>query len=167
MDIRVLAATKVDLRDAGDFREDLYYRLNVASLEIPSLDQRKEDIPVLFTHFVDRAAQRFGRDTRPVPALLLQQLSMQSWPGNVRELQNAAERWALGLTIEQSGPVTETGDGTLDELVDSYERELIFAALKANNGHAEQTAAALGIPRKKLYLRMKKYGLERQTFLEG
>ncbi|WP_271271656.1 sigma-54-dependent transcriptional regulator [Aliamphritea hakodatensis] len=167
VDIRVLAATKVDLREAGDFREDLYYRLNVASLEIPSLDQRKEDIPVLFTHFVDRAAQRFGRDSRPVPALLLQQLSLQSWPGNVRELQNAAERWALGLTIEQTGPVTDAGDGTLDELVDSYERELIFAALKANNGHAEQTAGALGIPRKKLYLRMKKYGLERQTFLEG
>lgn len=169
VDIRVLAATKVDLReaaDAGDFRDDLYYRLNVAGLEIPCLDQRKEDIPLLFSHFVDRAAQRFSRDSRPVPALLLQQLSMQNWPGNVRELQNAAERWALGLSIDNVSPVVEFTDGSLDERVESYERELIFAALKANNGHAEQTANALGIPRKKLYLRMKKYGLERQTFLD-
>lgn len=169
VDIRVIAASKVDLREASDdgsFREDLYYRLNVASIDIPSLDQRKEDIPVLFSHFAEQANQRFGRDSRPIPDLLLQQLSMQSWPGNVRELRNAAERWALGLSfgLEDEGTATSSED-TLDDLMDRYEREIIFAALKANKGHAEQTAQALGIPRKKLYLRMKKHDLERKDFL--
>ncbi|BBB30471.1 sigma-54-dependent transcriptional regulator [Neptunomonas japonica] len=176
VDIRVIAASKVNLRDAADqgqFREDLYYRLNVASIEIPNLDQRKEDIPVLFSHFVDQATQRFDRESRPLPKSLLQQLRAQSWPGNVRELRNAAERWTLGLSIEAEADThtyahtTQTTKGAnLDELVDHYEREVIAAALRANNGQAELTAEALGIPRKKLYLRMKKHGLERNDFID-
>ncbi|WP_290697247.1 sigma-54 dependent transcriptional regulator [Amphritea sp.] len=169
IDIRVVAASKVNLRDASDqgiFREDLYYRLNVASIEIPNLDQRKEDIPVLFCHFVEQANQRFGRENRPIPELLLQKLRTQNWPGNVRELRNAAERWTLGLSIETDADNTQTiKSGNLDELIDNYEREVIAAALAANNGHAELTAEALGIPRKKLYLRMKKHGLERSNFV--
>ncbi len=169
IDIRVIAASKVNLRDSADqgtFREDLYYRLNVASIEIPCLDQRKEDIPVLFSHFVDQANQRFGRDSRPIPELLLRQLRTRNWPGNVRELRNAAERWSLGLSIGADTEAPQTSsDGNLDELVDSYEREIISAALMANNGQAELTAEALGIPRKKLYLRMKKHGLERSDFI--
>lgn len=171
VDIRVVAASKVDLRaaaDKGSFREDLYYRLNVASIDIPSLDQRKQDIPLLFTYFVDQASQRFGRDSRPVPDLLLQQLSMQSWPGNVRELGNAAERWALGLPLGGNASLAQTAQqGNLDELLDNYEREIIFSALKANKGQAELTAQALGIPRKKLYLRMKKHALERADFSDA
>jgi two-component system C4-dicarboxylate transport response regulator DctD len=182
VDIRVIAASKVDLRDAADqglFREDLYYRLSVASIEIPNLDQRKEDIPVLFSHFVDQATQRFDRESRPLPKSLLQQLRAQNWPGNVRELRNAAERWTLGLSIEaetdtnayanvhtHAHTTQTTKDGNLDELVDSYEREVIAAALIANKGQAELTAEALGIPRKKLYLRMKKHGLERNDFID-
>ncbi|WP_432471531.1 sigma-54-dependent transcriptional regulator [Amphritea sp. HPY] len=169
VDIRVVAASKVNLRDAADrgtFREDLYYRLNVASIDIPCLDQRKEDIPVLFSHFADQANQRFGRESRPVPELLLRQLRIQSWPGNVRELRNAAERWTLGLSIgADADTALAAKEGDLDELVASYEREIIVAALKANKGHAELTAEALGIPRKKLYLRMKKHGLERSDFV--
>ncbi|MBQ0756006.1 MAG: sigma-54-dependent Fis family transcriptional regulator [Amphritea sp.] len=169
IDIRVVAASKVNLRDASDqgiFREDLYYRLNVARIEIPNLDQRKEDIPVLFCHFVGQANQRFGRENRPIPELLLQQLRTQNWPGNVRELRNAAERWTLGLSIETDADNTQTiKSGNLDELIDNYEREVIAAALATNNGHAELTAEALGIPRKKLYLRMKKHGLERSNFV--
>lgn len=171
IDIRVIAASKVNLRDSADqgtFREDLYYRLNVASIEIPSLDQRKEDIPVLFSHFVEQANQRFGRDSRPIPEQLLRQLRTQNWPGNVRELRNAAERWTLGLSIGADTDTAPTSnEGSLDELVDSYERELIAAALMANNGQAELTAEALGIPRKKLYLRMKKHGLERNDFIKN
>ncbi|MEH6824259.1 MAG: sigma-54 dependent transcriptional regulator [Motiliproteus sp.] len=168
VDIRVVAASKVDLREAADqgtFREDLYYRLNVAIIDIPSLDARKNDIPLLFTHFVDQASQRFGRESRPVPELLLQQLSMQSWPGNVRELGNAAERWVLGLPLGGNACLDETPkQGNLDEIVGNYEREIIFSALKANKGQVELTAQRLGIPRKKLYLRMKKHGLERRDF---
>lgn len=168
VDIRVIAASKEDLRDASDrgtFREDLYYRLNVASIDLPSLNQRKDDIPLLFSHFAEQACQRFNRESKPVPDLLLQQLSMQSWPGNVRELRNAAERWALGLPFDSKLNITEAPEaGNLDELVESYEREIIFSALKANNGQVELTAQALGIPRKKLYLRMKKYELDRKDF---
>ncbi len=170
VDIRVIAASKVDLRDAADegsFREDLYYRLNVASIDLPGLDQRKDDIPLLFSHFAEQACQRFGRDSRPVPDLLLQQLCMQSWPGNVRELRNAAERWALGLPFGSNLSIAEPPrEGNLDELVASYEREIILSALKANRGQAELTARALGIPRKKLYLRMKKYDLDRRDFTQ-
>ena len=171
VDIRVVAASKVDLRDASDqgtFREDLYYRLNVAVIDIPSLDQRKQDIPLLFTHFVDQSCQRLGRENRPVPDLLLQQLSIQSWPGNVRELRNTAERWALGLPLGGNATISQAPkQGDLDQLVASYEREIILSALKANKGQAELTAQALGIPRKKLYLRMKKYGLDRREFSES
>lgn len=171
VDIRVVAASKVNLRDAADqgtFREDLYYRLNVAIIDIPSLNQRKNDIPLLFTHFVDQACQRFGRENRPVPDLLLQQLSMQSWPGNVRELGNTAERWALGLPLGGNANISQAPTaGDLDALVASYEREIILSALKANKGQAELTAQALGIPRKKLYLRMKKYGLDRREFSDS
>jgi len=169
IDIRVVAASKDDLRQASDegrFREDLYYRLNVASLEIPCLDQRKEDIPLLFSHFVELANQRFGREAHPVPNALLQQLSLKSWPGNVRELRNAAERWALGLPCGvEASPEPEVTLGNLDELVANYEKQVILAALKEHKGQAEVTAQALGIPRKKLYLRLKKYGLERGDFI--
>jgi two-component system C4-dicarboxylate transport response regulator DctD len=169
VDIRVLAATKVDLRDASDqgaFREDLYYRLNVASIDIPSLEQRKQDIPLLFRHFSDLATQRFGNESRSVPNSLLRQLTDQTWPGNVRELRNAAERWALGLPLDiENTDMSMPENGTLDEIVAIFEREKIIAALEANNGHAELTAEALGIPRKKLYLRMKKHCIDRQDFL--
>ncbi|WP_054341796.1 sigma-54-dependent transcriptional regulator [Neptunomonas antarctica] len=173
VDIRVIAASKVNLREAsdqGEFREDLYYRLNVASIELPSLDQRKEDIPVLFCHFADQANQRFGRESRPVPELFLRQLSTQSWPGNVRELRNAAERWSLGLPSAYENKVDSdiqtAKEGNLEELLASYEEEIISAALKANKGHVELTAQTLDIPRKKLYLRMKKYGLDRSDFTD-
>ena len=170
VDIRVIAASKEDLREASDrgsFREDLYYRLNVANIDLPSLDQRKEDIPLLFSYFSEQACQKFNRENKPVPDLLLQQLTLQSWPGNVRELRNAAERWALGLPFAGNHNLTEApAEGNLDDLVACYEREIILAALKANKGQAELTARALGIPRKKLYLRMKKYDLERRDFTE-
>lgn len=168
VDIRVLAATKVNLREASDqdsFREDLYYRLNVASIDLPRLEQRKEDIPLLFNHFSQRACIRFNCAHKPLPVALLQQFSLKPWPGNVRELRNIAERWTLGLPLEiDNSALTSASNNNLDESVANYERSLIIAALTANNGHAEQTAQALGIPRKKLYLRLKKYDLERLMF---
>ncbi len=100
-----------------------------------------------------------------MPEQLLRQLSQQSWPGNVRELRNAAERWALGLPLNHPIETPQMShEGSLDERVDQYERDLIIAALTENKGQAELTAQALGIPRKKLYLRMKKHGLERSDY---
>lgn len=169
VDIRVVAASKEDLREAADrgtFREDLYYRLNVASVDLPSLSQRADDIPLLFSHFVAEACQRFNRDSKPVPEQLLRQLCSQPWQGNVRELRNVAERWALGLPFDSNLNISlAPKEGNLDELVASYEKEVIATALEANNGQIELTAQALGIPRKKLYLRMKKHDLDRKEFV--
>ena len=170
VDIRVLAASKVNLREAaekGDFREDLYYRLNVASVDIPTLEQRKDDIPLLFKHFVELASQRTGREAGSVPNALLHLLSRNSWPGNIRELRNVAERWFLGLPVNpQQEAVAELGDvSSLEASMDSHEKAVISTALNAHDGQVERTAEALDIPRKKLYLRMKKHGLDRNDFI--
>jgi len=170
VDIRVVAASKVDLLDAAknsEFREDLYYRLNVARVDIPRLSQRKQDIGVLFNHFVEQSAQQYEQEVREVPFALLQQLELQPWPGNVRELRNAAQRWAIGLALNIKGATFEQSQLPADDLETSladYERGLISKALNEHNGQIELTASALGIPRKKLYLRMKKYQLERKSF---
>jgi len=98
LDIRVVAATKEDLLDAssrGEFREDLYYRLNVVALTIPPLRERKEDIPILLQHFYDLACKRVHRDVEAFPAKWLQRAMVHDWPGNVRELRNYAERVAI------------------------------------------------------------------------
>jgi hypothetical protein len=97
---RIIGATKDDLLGAareGRFRADLLYRLNVITIELPPLRERREDIPLLFEHFVAQAASRFRRPAPPVPAPLVRHLMAQDWPGNVRELRNAAERYALGI----------------------------------------------------------------------
>src|SRR6185369_13248872 len=100
VDLRAIAASKIDLRKAseeGRFRQDLYYRLSVMELMIPPLRERKEDIPLLFEYFAGLAARAHGRELRPVSAATVGTLMAQDWPGNVRELRNAAERYALGL----------------------------------------------------------------------
>ena len=169
VDIRVLAASKVNLREAaekGEFREDLYYRLNVASVDIPTLAQRKDDIPLLFKHFVEQSSQRSGRKAEEIPNSLLHLLSLNDWPGNIRELRNVAERWFLGLPVnteQDAAPVADSG--SLEESMDHHERAVISEALSTHSGHAENTAQALGIPRKKLYLRMKKHGIDRNDYI--
>lgn len=171
VDIRVIAASKVNLREAvdqGDFREDLLYRLNVASVDIPTLAQRKADIPLLFKHFVEQAQQRSGGQERTLQNSLLYQLSQKDWPGNIRELRNVAERWYLGLPLNLDNQLTPINEfESLDESIENHERAVISAALSKYNGHVEQTAQALNIPRKKLYLRMKKYSLDRNEFISG
>jgi two-component system C4-dicarboxylate transport response regulator DctD len=182
IDIRVVAATKIDLLklvNKGSFREDLYYRLNVANIELPNLAARKDDIPLLFNHFVKVASVNDGVEISTVPHELLSQLSEQVWPGNIRELRNTAQKWVLGLplnleaaikenqTLSESeivGGLNDSPSLGLDECVEKYEKHLISEMLSANQGHIEHTAKALGIPRKKLYLRMKKYGLSRSYY---
>ncbi len=106
LDIRVIAATKVNLKQAaeeGTFRQDLYYRLNIVTLDLPPLRQRKEDIPALFHHFLLVAAARYGKAATALPAQEQQQLMSHSWPGNIRELRNAAERFVLLGKLAQLG----------------------------------------------------------------
>lgn len=167
VDIRIVAATKTDLAalaKAGGFREDLVYRLNVVTLRLPPLRDRREDIATLFQHFLALAAARVGRSPPPLGRDLLQRLTRQDWPGNVRELRNAAERSLLGMDedFEDLDGGSTTSDGaerSLEELVAMAEAEAIGAALKRHNGRIGVTAAALGITRKTLYLKMRRYGL--------
>ncbi|MGB5761906.1 MAG: sigma-54 dependent transcriptional regulator [Sedimenticolaceae bacterium] len=173
LDLRVVAATKVDLREAatrGEFREDLYYRLNVVVIDIPPLRSRREDIPLLFQHFVLVAGARYQREPPPPGPEQMNRLIMADWPGNVRELRNAAERYvvlgeACGYDIEQM----VNGDAdrpaiTLPEQIECFERSLIEQHLKANNGSIKETMESLGLPRKTLYDKMKKYGLDRSNY---
>ncbi|WP_305856434.1 sigma-54-dependent transcriptional regulator [Balneatrix alpica] len=171
IDIRVVAAAKVDLEEAsaaGEFRADLYYRIAVASLSIPPLRQRSEDIPLLVSHYVSRCCERHGLPLREPSAALFQQLQQRPWKGNVRELVNFSERFALGLDTEAKpfSPTSQAlGNASLPERLDAFERQLLSDALRQHQGRIQQTADALGIPRKKLYLRMQRYGLEREDFI--
>ncbi|MDJ0739187.1 MAG: sigma-54 dependent transcriptional regulator [Gammaproteobacteria bacterium] len=174
LDLRVVAASKVDLREAatrGGFREDLYYRLGVVMIDIPPLRERREDIPLLFQHFVLVAGARYQREPPPPQPEQLRRLMLLDWPGNVRELRNAAERYVLlgdscGYDIEQ---VVGAGDAerpamTLPEQLECFERSLIEQQLRASNGSIKDTMAALGLPRKTLYDKMKKYRLDRGNY---
>ncbi|MCB1857518.1 MAG: sigma-54-dependent Fis family transcriptional regulator [Gammaproteobacteria bacterium] len=173
LDIRVVAATKVDLKSAaekGEFREDLYYRLNVVAIEIPPLRDRREDIPLLFHHFLLVASARYQREA-PLPMHdSTQFLLSYDWPGNVRELRNMAERYVLlgencGYSMERLIHGNE-GDTTLTlpQQVDCFEKGLIEQVLSAHGGKINETMDTLGIPRKTLYDKMRKYGLDKRNY---
>jgi two-component system C4-dicarboxylate transport response regulator DctD len=171
LDIRVIAATKEDLRQAADqgrFRADLYYRLNVAPLRIPPLRERSEDVLFLFQHFAEAAASRHGLPIREPRPEQRAQLLRHGWPGNVRELQNTAERFALGLDLglDANGqPQSAEGlVGGLTEQVEGFERALIAAELARPHTSLRSVAEALGLPRKTLHDKLRKHGL---SFADG
>jgi len=172
VDVRIIAATKADLKqlsDQGEFRADLYYRLNVVKLDIPPLRERKDDIPVLFHHFVLIAAARYDRESIPLDASQAARLMQHSWPGNVRELRNLAERYVLlgpAALDENDSSVTDNVSGrqTLSEMMDDFERSAVVSALNACHGSIKDTMVQLGIARKTLYDKMKKYGLDKSQF---
>ncbi|MGB0748263.1 MAG: sigma-54-dependent transcriptional regulator [Magnetospiraceae bacterium] len=161
VDVRIIAATKenlLDMVDAGSFRQDLFYRLDVLTLRIPPLRERQDDIPLLFQHFVTQAAERYKRPPEPVSDADLTRLLAHGWPGNVRELQNAALRHALGA---HSGPLraTEPECASLAAQMEAVEKRLIDAALMRNGGSLKATYESLGISRKTLYDKMQRHGL--------
>ncbi|WP_303291400.1 sigma-54 dependent transcriptional regulator [Marinobacter sp. SS5-14b] len=172
VDVRIIAATKADLKklsDDGEFRPDLYYRLNVVKVDIPPLRDRKEDIPNLFHHFALIAAARYDRESVPLDARQAARLMQHSWPGNVRELRNLAERYVLLGPAALEG--NESSDGgnltsrqTLSELMDGFERSAIVSALNTCQGSIKDTMVQLGIARKTLYDKMKKHGLDKAEF---
>ena len=175
LDLRIIAATKIDLRTAsseGSFREDLYYRLNVVNCTIPALRDRLEDIPLLFQHFVTQAARRYRRAAPSGSQEITATLLDHSWPGNVRELQNAAERFALGLGIGLEADNQRRGDGIavarvpLSEQIDAFESSLIRRELIKQRGNVTATYEALGVPRKTLYDKMKRHGIRRDDLID-
>lgn len=173
IDVRVIAATKTDLKQAGmegSFREDLYYRLNVITLTLPALRERVDDIPLLFHHFSIIAAARHDCELPVLDAEQLQQLVMKDWPGNVRELKNAAERFVLlgaesALELDQLiGAPSLTQTMSLHERVEWFEKNLIEKALQECSGSINSSVELLGTPRKTLYDKMRKYGIDKQLF---
>ncbi len=173
LDIRVIAATKVDLAEASKaqtFREDLYYRLNVVTIDIPPLRDRMEDIPVLFQHFLILANARYGRDIEAPGAEQMHVLMSHDWPGNVRELRNIADRYVLlGESLNYDLEKLMHGSAcdvalTLPLQVECFEKTLIKQQLKVHKGNLKETMDALGIPRKTLYDKMKKYQLDKREY---
>jgi len=164
IDCRIIAATKEDLTalaGQGKFRADLYYRLSVATLPLPPLRERREDIPLLFEHFLLQAA---ARHERPVPATSagrIQQLVGYHWPGNVRELRNVADRCVLGIEAGSPPFGQPAGDAPrpLAETVEAFERALIADALR-RYGSLARTAEALAIAKTTLHDKIRKYGLQ-------
>ncbi|CAG9165000.1 C4-dicarboxylate transport transcriptional regulatory protein DctD [Cupriavidus laharis] len=162
VDTRVIAATKADLRalsDAGQFRSDLYYRLNVITLELPALRERREDVPLLFEHFVAQAALRFGREAVPATPAELATLVAYPWPGNVRELRNLAERHVLGLGCDPGHGTTAPEVLPLAQAVEQFERALIADALRRHDGNLSRASEALGVAKTTLFDKTRKYGL--------
>ncbi len=180
VDIRVLAATNRDLNAAiaaGTFRLDLFYRLNVVPIEIPSLRERKDDIPLLVEYLIDRYAQTAGKKIRKMERKTLELFEAYDWPGNIRELQNVVER-AVILADGETFSVDETwfvkGNkepvGSTVPFADEVaqrEKELIEAALKESKGRVSGpsgAAARLGIPRQTLDSRIKLLGIDKYRF---
>ena len=171
VNVRVVAATKDDLlqrAQQGGFRADLYYRLNVVTIELPPLRERREDIPVLLEHFMLLAASRFNRPLPQVTTEQLHRLMVHQWPGNVRELRNVADCLVLGVRkdILGPGPATESpgaGDEeglSLSDSVDRFERSLIAAELRRQEGNIARTAKELRVPKTTLNDKIRKYRLQ-------
>ncbi len=168
VDVRLVAAAKLDLQDAarqGRFREDLYFRLNVAELELPPLRHRRDDIPLLFATFARDAAERHRRPEPPTPDGLVADLLAHDWPGNVRELKNVAERFVLGLRgagrFSFADAAPDPGAGSLPAQVEAFERRLIAQALRRHGGNVKAVIKALGVPRRTLNEKMQRYGIGR------
>lgn len=171
VDIRLVAASKADLKalaDAGQFRADLYYRLNVVSLDLPPLRQRSEDIPLLMAHFLHEAATRFQRPVANWSPADLARWMAHDWPGNVRELKNVAERWALDMPDALGGSQPAAGTVlSLAEQVDAAERRIIESALGQTAGNVARAAELLHTPKKTLYDKLARYGIVPDSFRQG
>ena len=164
VDCRIVAAVKGDLGKMsaeGRFRSDLYYRLAVASLALPALRDRREDIPLLFAHFAEQASVVHGRPTPTPDDAGLRTLMAYDWPGNVRELRNVADRCVLGIEAGfppfAEAPALESL--SLTEAVAAFERAMIVDALGRSGGSLGPTAQALRIPKSTLYDKMTRLGL--------
>jgi formate hydrogenlyase transcriptional activator len=176
--VRVIAATNRDLAAAiasGTFRADLFYRLNVFPIEVPSLRQRKEDIPMLLEYFVKRYAVKARKHINKIDKNTLEQCVSYHWPGNIRELQNIVERAVILCTgdtfsVEQAWlsnqPATRPESGALATILQNHEKELIERALAESNGKVagpNGAAAKLGVPRTTLDARIRQLDIKRHT----
>jgi two-component system, NtrC family, nitrogen regulation response regulator NtrX len=180
VDARVLAATNKDLQAeirAGQFREDLYFRLNVIPIFVPPLRDRQEDIPLLADHFMAEFAREYGRRVKNFDASARATLQQYPWPGNVRELRNVTERLVIMVpgdristsdlgfldpsSVARPQPAADpSGERlTLHDARDRFERDLILRTLAEQQGNMSRTADVLGVERSNLYRKMKAFGI--------
>jgi len=177
VDVRVIASTNKDLEDEisrGNFREDLFYRLNVIPFVVPPLRERKEDIPLFARHFLKEFASAYGRRPREITDDAVAALMRYSWPGNVRELRNVIERIVimnpttsrferkhLPPLVYRDGSRRSAGSeaSTLHQARAAYERDYILKKLDENHGNVSRTAEVLGLERSHLYRKMKSLGI--------
>jgi two-component system response regulator PilR (NtrC family) len=179
IDVRIIGATNQDLKkriEEGKFREDLFYRLNVISLELPPLRNRKEDIPLLVNHFLSKYCDKMGRDMKRMAPRVMKVFESYSWPGNVRELENSIERV---IAIEERETITESSlpeelispqreqdrsyevkpGFDLNATLDDISRTFVQQALQRTNGNLKETAILLGINYRSLRYLIEKLGL--------
>ncbi len=176
VDVRVMAATNKDLEDEiskGNFREDLFYRLNVIPFYVPPLRERKEDIPMLARHFLKEFSAAYSRRPKEITEEAVDSLMRYSWPGNVRELRNVIERVVImnptvykferkhlpPLVHRESAGRNAGGFSTLHQARAAYERDYILKKLDENHGNVSRTAEVLGLERSHLYRKMKTLGI--------
>jgi two-component system nitrogen regulation response regulator NtrX len=177
VDVRVIAATNKDLQDLGgkgEFRQDLFFRLNVFPLRVPALRERPEDIPLLAKHFLDDFCRRNTLGAKSLGEKAVAKLKAHPWPGNVRELKNLMERLAI---VVESAEISEDdvstqfcvqrpagGDPfvqckTYEDFKNLSERMFLESRLKANDWNVSKTAEDIGMPRSTLYKKLEKYGI--------
>ena len=180
IDVRIVAATNKDLSvliRGGQFREDLYYRLSVVTIELPSLEERAEDIPLLVAHFLDRFNKRNRRQVN-ISEDAVKLLSSMSWPGNVRELENLIERLAIFAATDQisedevkrererrseATSTPEDSAASLSGKLQEIERQEILRVLRESGGNKSLAARKLGIERKTLYEKARRLGIDLQV----
>jgi len=180
VDVRCLLATNRDLAEAvgrGEFREDLYYRINVLTIHLPPLRERIGDTPLLAEHFLKKQCERSGRNLLGFQDEAMRRMQVYSWPGNVRQLENVVERavvlsknHTIGLEdlpdeiqAETEGAARAVDGGRivpLKQALEEPEKQIILRALKAHHGSRQATARTLGINRTTLYKKMKRYDIE-------
>ena len=175
--MRVIAATNRDLHaavDAGTFRSDLFYRLNVFPIEVPALRERSDDISLLVEYFIDRYARKAGKTIRRINKRTLDQLRSYPWPGNVRELQNVIERSVIVCETDEfrvdeswlsTAPAMDSH--TLSKTLAGHEKAIIEDALRASGGRVfgpSGAAARLGMPRSTLESKIRILGVDKNRF---
>jgi two-component system response regulator HydG len=177
VDVRVIAATNKDLAreiEERRFRDDLYYRLNVVTLNVPPLRERREDIPLIARHFLTLFAKKNHKSIKGFTPQAMDRLLKNNWPGNVRELMNAVERavvlsrseylgeeeFTLVFPAEPQEKETQVQQpGVSEPSLESVEKETILKALETAGGNKSEAARRLGITRRTLHLKLKKYGM--------
>lgn len=165
LDVRFVAASKTDLQkagEAGQFRLDLFYRLNVVTLSIPPLRERKGDIPALFAHLCREARARYHRDIPDMTPQLGADLQGYDWPGNVRELRNIADRWVLGLWRGfngADGAIALDEHNSLKDQMAAHEKALLLSALRKYEWRMKDVYEALGLSRKGLYDKLQRHNI--------